>query len=346
MERFKNLERYDQSGMLDRLAKFPDQCRKALDLGHRFDIPEDFSDDYIHLITAGMGGSGITGFLLKRFLDIPVFVNRGYHLPKFATKSDLLIAISYSGNAEETISSLNEGLNRGMNALLISSGGELKRISEEKGLPLIKIPPGLQPRAAMGYLFLPLLKILSRLKIFKLKSEDLDDLDHTLKRSSSNLNKSIDVPANPAKVLARKLLGKIPLIYGTDENTEVVAQRWKTQFNENSKQPAFWNVIPELDHNELVGFTNKDLLANCRVIFLRNSYDLARNQKRISIMKSIFTKSQIGFEEVKAEGENELSQILAQIYMGDFTSVYLALLNQVDPTPVALIEDFKNRMVK
>ncbi len=344
---FGDLEKYDKSGMLDRLSRFPTQCEEALSLGEAFGIPADLEKaSFTRLVTTGMGGSGITGFLLKRFLDIPVLVNKGYQLPHYLTEKDLLIAISYSGNTEETLSALEEGLQMGMKMLLISSDGKFKKIAEAKGLPLIQIPKKIQPRAATGYLFLPLLKILSRLKITQLAQAHVDDLLGTLDDLSSKLNKSVSEDANPAKNMARKLLGRVPLIYGTNGNTEVVANRWKTQFNENAKQPAFWNVIPEVDHNELVGFTSQDLFPNCRVLFLRNSYDLERNQTRITIMKSLLSDYGVGFEEIEAEGKNELSQILAQIYMGDFVSVYLALLNKIDPTPVEIIEDFKKKMVK
>lgn len=347
MKDFKNLEKYDKNGMLDRLAQFPNQCKEALKLGQSFELHKDYKKrEYTHLITTGMGGSGITGSLLKRMLSLPVFVNRGYRLPKFSSSNDLLIAISYSGNTEETISSLNRGLERGMKAILISSGGELKRIAHDLKLPLVQIPKGLQPRAALGYLFLPLLQLLRQLELIKLNESNLAELLETMEKSSSRLGKDTAEGENPAKNLARKLYGRVPLIYGTSKNTEVVAQRWKTQFNENSKQPAYYNVVPELNHNELVGFTNKDLLPNGRVIFLRNSYDLDRNEKRISIMKSMFVEMRVSFEEIEAYGESELSQIFSQIYFGDFTSVYLALLNQVDPTPVEIIEDFKKRMAK
>lgn len=347
MKSFKDLLRYDKSGMLDRLSQFPGQCEEAFSLGEAPQIPADLEKaSYTRVVTTGMGGSGITGFLLKRFLDIPVLINRGYRLPHYLTGKDLLIAISYSGNTEETLSALEEGLEKGMKTLLISSDGKFSQIAEAKGLPIIQIPKGLQPRAATGYLFLPLLKILSRMGLTQLDGACVDDLLNTLQDLSSKLNKSIPEGENRAKDLARKLLGRVPLIYGTNGNTEVVANRWKTQFNENSKQPAFWNVIPELNHNELVGFTSQDLFPHCRVVFLKNSYDLERNQKRITIMKSLFADYGVGFEEIEAEGNNELSQILAHIYMGDFVSVYLALLNKVDPTPVEIIEDFKKQMVK
>jgi glucose/mannose-6-phosphate isomerase len=136
------------------------------------------------------------------------------------------------------------------------------------------------------------------------------------------------------------------LIYGTVDDTDFIAMRWKTQFNENAKQPAFWNVFPELNHNEILALVRADLLANQYVLLLQNDYDRRENRDRMEIMMTLFERYKVPFTEVKAEGESELAQILSQIYLGDYVSYYLALLNEVDPTPVVLIEEFKQALVK
>lgn len=333
------IKEYDKGNMLGALESFPKQCREALKIGEEFEVPEDFTN-FDKIIATGMGGSGIVGDLLRRFLKFPTFVSRGYNVPQFVDEKTLLVAISYGGNTEETISSLENGLKRTEKVLCISSDGQLKARAEEEELPFIKIPSGFQPRAALGYLLLPILKVLSRTGRFQ-DGDELGGLIEALKESSEELGQGRPTKQNQAKQIARGLFGKIPLIYGVEGNTDVVARRWKTQFNENSKQHAFWNSIPEMDHNEIVGFEKAELMPNCKVILLRNDYDTDRNRSRLEIMGTILKRKGVETEEVWATGESELSQILSQIYLGDFVSFYLAILNKEDPTLIRLIKDIK-----
>jgi len=338
------ITKYDRRDMLNALARFPDQCRQALELGKIFEVPNEYGD-FDKIIASGMGGSGIVGDLLKRFLNLPVFVNKGCHLPKFVNSRTLLIVISYSGNTLETISALEDGLKCGAKIICISSGGKLLEISKFKNIPLISIPSGVQPRLALGYLLLPILKVLSKLGVGTLPEDELEGLPDLLAKLSRELQADIPTKRNPAKQLALRLFKKIPLTYGTEGNTDVVAQRWKTQFNENSKQPAFWNTFPELVHNEIVGLKLQEkLLPSAKVILLRNDYDLNVYKKFIDIMKTILKDRGVGFEEVWASGKSEIGQIFSLVYLGDFVSAYLGILNGVDPTPVEAIEEFKEQL--
>lgn len=218
-------------------------------------------------------------------------------------------------------------------------------ISKAQGIPLLKIPSGYQPRAAMGYLALPLLVLLSRIGVLD-KNTPWEALLSEIDRIRAQCTASVPAENNQAKELAYALRERVPLIYGTVDNTDLVAMRWKTQFNENAKQPAFWNVFPELNHNEILTLVRADLLANQYVLLLQNDYDCRENRNRMEIMMALFEKNKVPFTEVKAEGESELAQVLSQIYLGDYVSYYLALLNKVDPTPVALIEEFKQALAK
>jgi glucose/mannose-6-phosphate isomerase len=332
------LERLDPGGMLIAVEGFPEQCRAALELAPS--TPLDLKG-IERIIAAGMGGSGIVGGLLGRLIGLPVSANRGYGLPPVDGQS-LVIGISYSGDTEETLSSVKVALERGARLLLISSDGELERLAEEHGLPLIKVPGGLQPRAALGYLLLPILRVLSEAGLFS--EEELLRLPDLLQEIGAHWGCAVPLRDNLAKELARRLHGGVPLIYGVEGTTDVAALRWKTQINENSKQPAFWNVIPELCHNEIVGFERADLLSNVRVILLRSDLDYQRNLTRLEIMKLFFKGRGVEYEEARAAGEGRLAQLLSLIYLGDFVSVYLALLNGVDPTLVRPIAEFKERL--
>lgn len=335
--------KYDKEGMIFVLDRFVDQCKEAIKTGERFDFP--ITTDIDQIIICGMGGSAMAGEIARRFAKVPVFVNRSYDLPVFIDRHTSLVAISYSGNTAETLSSLAQGIERGAMMFCISSGGKMEEIARTRGIRFLKVPSSYQPRAAMGYLALPLLVTLSRMDLLK-DVGSWEDLLEGLDKVRTRCTYTVPTKENPAKQLARTLSGRIPLIYGTVDNTDLVAMRWKTQFNENTKQPAFWNVFPELNHNEILALVRANLLANQYILLLQNDYDRRENRDRMEIMMTLFERYKVPFTEVKAEGESELAQILSQIYLGDYVSYYLALLNEVDPTPVVLIEEFKQALVK
>ena len=329
--------------MITVLDRFPDQCASAIEQGEGFEfLPEERIDE---VVVCGMGGSAIAGDIAKRFSRAPFFTSRGYLPPVFVGRRTLLVAISYSGNTAETLSSLARGIEAGASILVIASGGQLERIAEARDLPLLKIPSGYQPRAAMGYLALPLLAVLSRIGLLK-EIGPWDSLLAGLGKIRDRCTLSVPTDENRAKRLAEALAGRVPIVYGTVGNTDVVAMRFKTQFNENAKQPAFWNVFPELNHNELVALVRADLLPNQHVILLENAYDTPENRDRVEVTASLLEKGAVPFTAVSADGESELAQVFSQIYLGDYVSCYLAILNGVDPTPVEPIEDFKKALAE
>ena len=334
----KELKALDSLGMLGTLDMFPSQCLDAIQLGGKFEWKSAIDVDRI--VVCGMGGSAMAGEIVCRFSRVPSEVVRGYHLPSYVDNRTLVIAISYSGNTVETLSCLKQGINEGAPALIISSGGQIEEIGRAEGISSLKIPPGYQPRAAMGYLSLPLLVVLSRLGLL-VKIGSWENVLHELNRVKKQCTYGVSTTDNSAKRLAHTLNGRIPLVYGTAGNTELVAMRWKTQINENAKQAAFWNAFPELNHNEIVALTRADLLPNQHVLLLANDYDSPEIRLRREVMKPLFEKNGVSFSEVSAEGEGAFAQIFSQIYFGDYVSTYLAFLNEVDPAPVALIEEFK-----
>jgi glucose/mannose-6-phosphate isomerase len=341
LDDLESLAELDRGGMRSVLEEFPDQCRRALELGERVLLPHGF-ERVERIVTTGMGGSGIAGDLLARLIELPVIAHRGYGLPH-VDEETLVIAVSYSGNTEETLSSLDLAVQQGAKLLCVSIGGELERLTLEYNLPFIKVPGGLQPRAALGYLLLPLLKLLCRLGLSELEDE-LVALPQALGIFKERWAAEVPLKANRAKQLARRLYRRVPLIYGVEGTTDVVAFRWKTGINENSKQPAFWNSVPELCHNEIVALERAELLPHMKIVLLQSGYDHARNRRRIEILEKLFTERLIEHEEIRAEGEGKLTQLLSLVYLGDFVSFYLAMLNNVDPTPVELIAEFKRRL--
>lgn len=339
----KLIATYDQEGMLGVIDGFPSQCREAIELGERFEFTPPGTIERV--VICGMGGSAMAGDIARRFASVPLFVNRGYDIPGFVGPETLLVAVSYSGNTAETLSSLDQGIRAGAHVMGISSGGRLKESAPARGIPFLEVPRGYQPRAAMGYLALPLLVILGRLGLRK-EIGPFEALIDRLDQVKAQCTAQVPTSKNPAKALAQSLNGRIPVIYGTADNTDLVAMRTKTQINENAKQPAFWNVFPELNHNEILALVRADLFANPFVLLLQNGYDRPEVRARMEIMMGLFKEHDIPFSVATAEGETQLAQVLSQIYFGDYLSIYLALLGGVDPTPVKLIEGFKKALAR
>jgi len=342
LDELDEINELDPQGMVEDLDTFPEQCREAVSIGADKDLPFDL-DGFDRIFVTGMGGSAIVGDILSRLIDLPVMTNRGYYLPNSVNENDLLLAISYSGNTEETLSALRDGLRRGMSTVCLSTGGKMEEFCRERSLPLVKIPTGHQPRASTGYMLFPLLKLFSRAGLAG--TVDFDNLLKDIEELKEKWNSTVKTTKNPAKKLAKEFKGKVPIIYGTKGNTEVVAYRWKTQINENAKQPGYWNVFPELNHNETVGYElGSQIMENGKAIMLKNGLELERNQLRMEIMEDLFEDEGIDYSLVRSPGGDKFTRVIGQIYFGDYFSVYLALLNDVDPSPVELIESFKKRL--
>lgn len=336
MPQWKDLLAVDEGRMLQVLRDFPKQIERALGLSCR--IPNSLQG-FKNVVVLGMGGSAIAGDLLARFSLVPVVTVRDYELPAWVNADTMLIAISYSGETEETLSAFREGLRRTKRAVALTTGGALAALCEERDIPWVPIPPGLQPRAALAFLLFPLLGCFARLGYVR---DDPADVAGELQRL-----RDACVPEqnpNPAQDVAQNLFGKIPVVYGGGA-TGPVAYRWKTQINENAKQPAYWAELPELCHNEIVGYELADkLFAQGCVVFLRTSFDHPQVAKRVEILKEVLSARGLSFLEVWGAGETALSQALWLLYFGDWVSFYLALLNGVDPTPVQLIQELKRRL--
>ncbi len=318
----------DSQRMSSVLEQFPSQCRKALELPKGMYISESIQN----IVVLGMGGSGIVGDLTKAIMhnqSTPVFVVRDYSLPQFVGKNSLVFAVSYSGKTEETVEALKEAIRRKAKIIGISTGGEVQTLCRLH----IRIPTDLQPRCALGYLFLPILGVLVNSKLL--------DIPHSDVTETLSLLGNVDEFKERAKTMVKLLKGRIPLIYSS-ELLRPAAMRWKTQFNENAKIPAFFNTFSEMTHNEicsLEAMKRSEMVA----IMLRDGMDHAHIQKRMQLCKEIM-KGTIDVIEVAPRGTSLLARLLSCIYLGDWVSYYTAMERGADPTPVFAIEDLKKRM--
>lgn len=341
----------DLSDMLGVLERFPDQIREAIDIGQS-EIALPSVSGSRNVVVLGMGGSGISGDVVAALsaesgLRLPVLTVKGYVLPPWVGPDSLVFAVSYSGNTEETLDGLGQALDRGATTVAVSSGGELCSIAAERELPLFRIPGGMQPRASLGYLFIPIMCALERMGLIAGVSDELLASVDLMEQRRSEYGPEAELEANPAKRLAKDLLGYMPIVYGAEGYLAVAASRWKAQFNEMAKIPSFDNYFPELNHNETVGWQNlAEVCERCHVIVLGEPALHPRTEKRVKITLELIHGSVGHTTRVCARGSNTTERLLDLIYFGDFASVYLALALGQDPTPVTRIENLKKQLAE
>jgi glucose/mannose-6-phosphate isomerase len=335
----ENIESIDKSNMMNILVNFAEQYRDTVEESIRFEIPESYKQ-VKNIAMAGMGGSAIGGDLIRSLFSgncpIPIIINRDYDIPGFVDESTLFIAASYSGNTEETLSAFDKALRKKAKAIAISCGGSLQEKSEKAGIPHFEVKrKGLQPRCAFGYMFTPMVFFISKLGFMPDQSRNLEEASEIISRSALELSPEVPIKANLAKQLALALYNRLPIIYAPQRYFDVVAMRWKGQINENSKAMAFYNVIPEMNHNEIVGWgIPLDIAGKRTIVMLTNKNESERISKRIEVTSYLIPNTDGQVKEVESKGESPLAKALYLIYLGDFTSYYLAILNGVDPTPV------------
>lgn len=345
----ERMRSFDKANMLDLLLGFPQQLQHAQKIGEQTEIKIKTSN-FQNIVICGMGGSAIGGDLLRSCLleeiNIPIIMNRNYNLPTFVNERTLIIASSYSGNTEETLAAYEEAKRKRAEIICLTSNGKLRELAERDERTLIALPSGLPPRSALGFLMVPILVIFNKLGFVGDKTEDLQETIHLIKHKAEQYHPSRE-QGNLAKTISRKLYGKLPLIYSSADHFSVVGLRWKGQFSENSKVLAFQNVFPELNHNEIVGWGGlKELQKKIQIVYLRDHQDYERNQIRMDITKQILAGETNPPIEVYSEGKSLLARIFSLVYLGDFTSLYLAILYGVDPAPVEKIEYLKRKLAQ
>jgi glucose/mannose-6-phosphate isomerase len=338
----------DISGMLGVLEAFPAQCRDAVSVAAKAEFGQP-GNKFNAVAVLGMGASGIGGDIVKALyepvLGLPVAVVKTYNLPAYKNSDSLVFAVSYSGDTEETLSAVAEAKDRKAHIIAVTSGGRLKEIAEAEGYPVVPAPAGLQPRAALGHLSLPVILGLEKQGLISGASEAISETLDVLEMMSEQMKADKPADGNIAKQLAGRLFGKLPVIYGSDGGPAVAALRWKCQLNENGKVPAYWNQFPDLDHNEIVGWQElPEIAEKCCLVTLRSEGEHPRVSKRVKVTLPLMENHVAESLQVWAEGESALSRLYSLIYLGDLVSVYLALLNGVDPTPVERIQLLKQKL--
>jgi glucose/mannose-6-phosphate isomerase len=340
-------KRYDPEGMLYHLHRLPQLCQQAWQMALNFKLPPDYAD-IDKVLVLGMGGSAIGGDLAASLAQaearLPVIVCRGYELPAFTDARTLVIASSFSGNTEETLASFERALKTEAKKLAITTGGRLKAMAQERGIPVFSFDYQAQPRAALPFSLLPILCFLSRLGLVSDKSPEVAETVPLLEGLSARIAETVPQAQNPAKQLASRLYNHLPVVYGAGITAEV-AHRWKTQLNENSKAWAFHEVFPELNHNAVVGYQlPQELAGSIVVVLLRSALLAERIQLRYRITTELLERAGVGYQTIDGEGGSPLSQMMSLVLFGDYTSYYLAMLYETDPSPVKAIDFLKQKL--
>jgi len=337
----------DPQGMLRVALGLPRQVREAWAIGSQAPLPP-LSGHPAALIIAGMGGSAIGGELLGGYLGprlaIPLVVVRDSRLPAFVGPHSIVIATSYSGETEETLAMAEEASRAGATVLSITSGGRLLEAGGRIG-GAIRVPGGLAPRAALGYLAISALAALERWGLVGACGEEVREAAEVLEGVAAEAGPDVAASRNPAKRLAEQIAGRVPAVYAASPAIAAAAHRWKTQFNENSKTHATWNVFPELTHNEVVGWeAPPDVTGMFAVIVLLAGDEPERLLRQVRLACGQAFHPAAGVYEIRGRGTGPLSRLLSLVLLGDLTSIYLAYLRGVDPTPVEAIDALKRAL--
>ena len=326
--------------MNDYINDFTNHLRDAMGIGENSDLKK--SDKKIdNILICGLGGSGIGGTIVNDIVSskstVPITSTKDYSIPNFVNKHTLVIANSYSGNTEETIYALEKCQSRNAEVCIITSGGKLKSIAEENNYNHIIIPEGHPPRAMFGYAFTELFYVLNHYKIID------DSFKSDFEKSISLLDSEKEDIQKQAMGLAKKMFGQTPVIY-VAQGFEGVAVRFRQQINENSKMLCWHHVVPEMNHNELLGWrTNVNNLA---VVYFRNKIDYERNQIRVDINKKVISKFTENITEIWSKGESVIENTFYHINLGDWVSWYLSEMNNVDAIEIDVINFLKGELAK
>jgi len=347
LDQLEKIKSIDKSNMLGHCVKTHEYCEDAVRLAEQVSVSYGKPQ---RILIAGMGGSAISGEILRDWLlnelPIPIEVCRDYILPAYVNKETLVFAISCSGNTEETLSAFVDAIKRGCMTITITSGGHLLSFSKKLHVPHLTIPSELPPRATLPYLFFPLPILMEKLDILQSREKEIQETVRVVKKLSRENSLETPVKNNLSKKLALELSETIPVVYGFREYV-AVAHRLKTQFNENSKVPCKYEMFPELNHNEVVGWEASEALAKCfSILLIRDRNEPSEIKDRIEATKSLALNKVQKVLEIYARGESKLARMFSVLHVGDFASVYLAILHNTDPTPVETINKIKEEMRK
>lgn len=332
------------------ISRFDSQNALGVVMSQFEQLKQDFpvaaqSQNLDGVVVAGMGGSALAASFVPVWpgVGVPYEICRDYNLPSWANEKTLVIVSSYSGNTEETLACLKDAQQKGASIAVIAAGGALADAATEHSLPLANLPADLQPRMAPFYNFKALLSILAAYKL--VTPNALDQISATAEKMihiPATWGPSVPTKDNLAKQIAEHMLGKTPIIYGGI--LYPAAYKWKININENAKNTAWCNQYPEFNHNEFIGWSSHPVEKPFAVIDLISSFDHPQVQKRFTVSDRLLSGKRPKAWQIHAEGETLLEQLLWSVALGDMVSIYLALLNGVNPTPVDLIEKFKKEL--
>jgi glucose/mannose-6-phosphate isomerase len=334
----------DPGGMREIIASLPEQLAAGMAVGRTIRVPLGEAQ---RIFIVGMGGSAIGGDVFASWLadrsKVPIHVVRDYRLPAHAQPEDLLIAVSYSGNTEETLAATTQGIKLGCRVVAITSGGALRDLVRASDMRVLPVPTGLPPRGAFGHLFGILTGIGDEWAVGHLEDELEQAIAH-LKKLRSQLRPESSGRSNRAKALALRIRAIVPVTYGAGPFV-AIARRWQTQLNENAKALAFSSTFPEADHNELVGWIEDSRARTHRAILLRDRDEAPDLRRQLDITVSLMSKK-AKVEQVRDEGPTLVSRMLGTLYLGDYVSLYLAVLRRVDPLVLKPIQVLKAKLAE
>jgi glucose/mannose-6-phosphate isomerase len=344
------ISKLDSEDVLGATERFAEQCREAWAIGRAArDLPD--ADGVENVVLFGMGGSGISGDVVQALVEprlgVPWRTVKGYGpVPEWIGRNTLAFLVSYSGDTEETLAAFQEIRDRGARAVVVSSGGRLAELAAGYGVAHVRIPGGLQPRASLGFLALPVLAILVEIGLVPDCSDDIDEAVASLADISKSCSRDVPVEGNLAKQLATSLAHRVPVVYGGSGLGEVVAYRFKCDLNEYAKRPAFAHSVPEMNHNELeaYGSTSEAIRQGFLVVMLRDSDDHERVAVRLDIVKRIVEESGSEVIEVHSQGTSPVARMLTLVMHTQLAAIYAGLINDVDPGPVSVIQNFKRQL--
>ncbi len=339
----------DNIQMIEKVVDFPSQLSLTSDSLRTGDkLTADLAGKISNIVILGMGASGVVGDFVKVLLRnsaIPVYVQKSSRLPSFVSSKTLVIAISYSGKTRETLDGLNASMSSGAKNIVVTSSYELGAVCEREGIPWIPVPENGFPRATLGYMLVSILGLLNKLGIAPSFASDIAETVDILNEIKRQCGPTVMQKSNPARLLALSLADRFPIIYGETDFTEVVAARWKQQINENAKTHCYYDVFPELLHNEIEAWHQPDSRRQLEyaLLLLRDSIHEKQTglEGKIEAAKRLAESRGGKVYDLWTRGHSELARLLSLCYLGDFVSVYLALSRGVDPGPVHNIEHLK-----
>jgi len=333
----------DSRGLWEATFGLPEQVESAVEAAREIDqLPGH--DDVENVVVLGMGDSGIVGDVLNAvaapFMPVPVSVVKGYVPPDYVGTGSLVVAVSFSGDTEETVEAATAAYEAGAALLVVSGGGELVRLSGEWDVPLVPVPVSIpEARTALGAMAVPPLVVLEQIGLFPGARQWIDFAIAQLRRRRDQLDRA----GNVAEVTARRIGRTIPLVHSSQDLGAAAALRWKCQVNLNAKSPAFWNVHPELCHNEIAGWgVNGDATRQLvTLVNLRHDAEHPQVSRRFDLATEALREVMADVVEVRADGEGDLAQLLDLALVGDVVSLLLAAQEGVDPGPVPAVDDVK-----